>query len=138
MEKMAAEVGVLCSEIQGLVVNMDKFTKRFRQLVDYYPSRSEFARKTGFSRVSVDHWYKSNRLPSAENLYEICRTLNVSSDWLLGLSDNVDITTEVSDKLTILQATHLTKENLERIINANNDFMTLTNNVIEALFKGAK
>lgn len=36
----------------------------------------------------VSHWEKGNRKPSITTIRDLCRALVVSSDYLLGLSEN--------------------------------------------------
>jgi transcriptional regulator with XRE-family HTH domain len=44
------------------------------------------AKATGLSRQTIGFFYNGERLPNFENLSMICKTCNVSSDYLLGLS----------------------------------------------------
>lgn len=46
----------------------------------------EFAAKLGMTQQTVDLYLKSARKPSLEFVYNLCRTFDVSADWLLGLS----------------------------------------------------
>jgi len=39
------------------------------------------------TEVSVSRWVRGKRIPDAEMLYKLCKALNVSADYLLGLSD---------------------------------------------------
>lgn len=50
-------------------------------------SKSELARKIYVSRATVTRWeYKKTTL-SAEDAALVCKTLNISADWLLGLTE---------------------------------------------------
>lgn len=46
----------------------------------------EFAAKLGMTQQTVDLYLKGARKPSLEFVYNLCRTFDVSADWLLGLS----------------------------------------------------
>lgn len=62
------------------------FQDRFRKLCDEYGSYNAMAKATGLSRQTIGFFYNGERLPNFENLSMICKTCNVSSDYLLGLS----------------------------------------------------
>ena len=46
----------------------------------------EFAAKLGMTQQTVDLYLKGARKPSLEFVYNLCRTFDVSADWLLDLS----------------------------------------------------
>lgn len=48
-------------------------------------SQRELGRRIGATQASVSHYVKGKRLPGTVVLYKICRELDVSADWLLGL-----------------------------------------------------
>lgn len=39
------------------------------------------------TEVSVSRWVRGKRVPDAETLYKLCKALDVSADYLLGLSE---------------------------------------------------
>lgn len=47
----------------------------------------DFSNQLGLSRVTVSFYLHGERVPDITTLYIICDHYNVSSDWLLGLSD---------------------------------------------------
>ena len=47
----------------------------------------QFAALVGVTRPTMSYYLSGQRSPDAETLAQICRALNVSCDWLLGLSD---------------------------------------------------
>lgn len=47
---------------------------------------SEAARKAGLSPASVNFYVNGNRCPDAPALFKLCNALDVSADYLLGLS----------------------------------------------------
>ena len=46
---------------------------------------ASFCRKLGVAQTVYYRWANGKGQPNCESLYKICRTLHVSSDWLLGL-----------------------------------------------------
>lgn len=64
---------------------MDVFIDRMNELKGSM-NVSAFARKAGIPQPSMDKYLKG-RLPSIEILQSLCCRFGVSSDWLLGLSD---------------------------------------------------
>ncbi len=50
-------------------------------------SISDFADKAGITRQSASHYLNGDRMPDVITLKRICSVMNVSADWLLGLSD---------------------------------------------------
>lgn len=68
------------------------FTKRFRELQGER-TNTEFADFLGISRQTVGFYCNGDRIPDAQILRDIAKKCNVSSDWLLGLTDiqNPDI-----------------------------------------------
>ncbi|MBR3583588.1 MAG: helix-turn-helix transcriptional regulator [Kiritimatiellae bacterium] len=63
------------------------FSSRLKTLIGK-ESVSAFARKAGLKQASVDRYVKGIHAPNAEAIYTIATQFGVSSDWLLGLSDN--------------------------------------------------
>ncbi len=52
-------------------------------------TRSEFAKQLGVSRPLVAAYETGTREPSLKNLIALIQTLNIDSNWLLGLSPQV-------------------------------------------------
>jgi len=50
-------------------------------------SQSELADKIGVSQVKLSRWESGKFEPNLSELCTLCKTLGVTSDWLLGLSD---------------------------------------------------
>lgn len=67
---------------------MNKFKERISEaLAENHLSQSAFARKMFMSQGTVNNYCTGKREPSLDVLILICRELNVSSDYLLGLVD---------------------------------------------------
>lgn len=56
-------------------------------------SRADLAKKTGIALASLGFYERGEREPGADNIAKICRALNVSADYLLGLADSKQPTT---------------------------------------------
>ena len=52
-------------------------------------SKRAFASKIGVSAMSVSDWTNGNVQPTAENIYLTAEFFQVSSDYLLGLEDEL-------------------------------------------------
>lgn len=50
-------------------------------------SQKELSHKSGIERVQIHNFEKNHHKPSYESIISLAKTLNVSSDYLLGLSD---------------------------------------------------
>lgn len=61
-------------------------------MIEQKISEDEFAKRTGFHTEGKDNCLYGNKIPSIENLIKISEELNVSTDYLLGISDKPDIT----------------------------------------------
>lgn len=48
-------------------------------------SQRELGRRIGATQASVSHYVNGKRLPGPVALFKICRELDISADWLLGL-----------------------------------------------------
>ncbi|MBQ9257977.1 MAG: helix-turn-helix transcriptional regulator [Acidaminococcaceae bacterium] len=63
-----------------------EFKERLNLLALKYESTTEFAAALGISRQTVGFWLNGNRAPDADSLITISEKMDVSVDWLLGLS----------------------------------------------------
>ena len=50
-------------------------------------SKRKFAEKVGVSAMSVSDWMTGKIQPNAESIFLICKTFDVSADYLLGFID---------------------------------------------------
>ena len=66
----------------------NKFAERFNELLkEKNLSKRECARLCNISAQSVSDWSTGKIQPTAEMIYIVCKTLNESADFLLGLTE---------------------------------------------------
>lgn len=88
------------------------FQERLRELQGGM-SNTVFADFLGMSRQTVGFYLNGNRIPDILGLEQIARKCNVSSDWLLGLSNSKNTSTE---KQQIHQTTGLSERFIDYVI----------------------
>jgi transcriptional regulator with XRE-family HTH domain len=67
---------------------MNKFAERLKEILKYnHISQNEFAKKIGMSQSIVNNYCTGRREPSLDALMLICKTLDESADYMLGLED---------------------------------------------------
>ncbi len=67
-------------------INVDTNTfggRLYEKIIEKFGSRYAFEKATGFSRESVLLYIKNKRNPNIMILAEMCKTLDVSADYLL-------------------------------------------------------
>ncbi|MBQ2714975.1 MAG: helix-turn-helix transcriptional regulator [Clostridia bacterium] len=65
-----------------------EFTKRFNEILKSSgKTQAEIARALNVTKQCVNDYKTGKTLPSINTLYELCAYLEVSADYLLGLSD---------------------------------------------------
>lgn len=68
----------------------DIFTERFNEILKYSNiSQNMLAKKVGLAKQSISNFKTGRSFPSIQTLRLICKELEVSADYLLGLSDNI-------------------------------------------------
>lgn len=68
------------------------FSERLKSVLDEkHITQSELSRETGIKRQNIYQYVNNKSVGSIENLVKISKALNVSTDYLLGLSDHKDI-----------------------------------------------
>ena len=66
----------------------DVFKTRLKQsITERGLTQRMLATLIGTTEQSVSRWAKGNRTPNADMLYRMCKALDVSADYLLGLSE---------------------------------------------------
>lgn len=70
-----------------------EFKMKIRELIAASKmSEQDFMQETGFNKEEKDSCLYGNKIPSIEDLIKISEALNISTDYLLGISDKPDIT----------------------------------------------
>ena len=65
-----------------------KFLERLNEALKLSPlSQMEIAEKLGVNKATITNYKKGKISPSLETFYELCKILDISADYLLGLSD---------------------------------------------------
>ena len=69
-------------------MNKIVFQDRLKQSIqDRGITQRMLATLTGTTEVSISRWANGSRLPNTDALYKLCKALDVSADYLLGLSN---------------------------------------------------
>lgn len=67
----------------------NKFAERLTEILEEKEiSKRECARKCNISAQSISDWTTGKIQPTAEMIYIVAKTLNVSADYLLGIIEN--------------------------------------------------
>lgn len=70
--------------------NMATFKDRLKELrLSRHMNRAELERFCDLHKGSISIYEKGTRYPDVFTLVKICKCLNVSADWLLGLKEDV-------------------------------------------------
>ena len=65
-----------------------KFCERFNEILSTTDkTQTEIANAIGVAKQCITDYKKGKTVPSIETLYLLCQYLEVSADYLLGLSD---------------------------------------------------
>jgi len=73
------------------MVRKDTFGERLNRLLyEQKLSQVELDRRTGIGRANISRYVCNKQTPTVDSLIAICKTLNVSADWLLGLRKERD------------------------------------------------
>lgn len=52
-------------------------------------TQKQLAEKLGVDPANITNWKTGKNIPSVETLYALCKLLNVSADYLLGLDEEL-------------------------------------------------
>ena len=67
---------------------VDEIKKRFRQeIIHSGMTTVELARRVGVSPEMITQYCTTKKLPRLDTFARLCRALDVSADYMLGLSD---------------------------------------------------
>ena len=68
---------------------MKNFNESLKEVrIEKNISQSQLAKDTGLSQSAISFWESGERLPSIQAIIILAKYYNVSSDYLLGLTDN--------------------------------------------------
>ncbi|MDE6849905.1 MAG: helix-turn-helix domain-containing protein [Clostridia bacterium] len=71
---------------------VNKFAQRLSELLETSGlSKRAFAQQINVSAMSVSDWTTGKVQPIAENIYLVAKYFKVSSDYLLGLEDELGV-----------------------------------------------
>ena len=69
---------------------MNKFSNRLKELrLENNLKQSELAKGLGVSQAAVARWEANLQIPNIEIAYKVAKYFNVSTDYLLSLTDYV-------------------------------------------------
>lgn len=95
----------------------DIFKKRFKELrIQTHKTQEELANDLGISRGAVSYYENGDRVPDIKTLYCIADYFDVTSDYLIGLSDNSTQDLSIQD---ICQKTGLSDKTINNIVKLN-------------------
>lgn len=118
--------------------DLEKFSYRLTVLLDEHNmSQTQLAKKVGTTNVTICRYINGERIPRIDVASKIASVFNVSLDYFLGISENVDtenLTKNQDVDIAILMKslysldgnTHLSKKQIEMIktlLLANKDFI---------------
>ena len=86
------------------------FIDRFNEIVGADATQEEIAQKIGTSRQNVGNWLSGKSKPDINMLAKIATAYEVSTDYLLGISD---VKTSDAEKKAACEYTHLTDEAID-------------------------
>ncbi len=67
-----------------------KFTERFNECLKFTKlTQTEIAKYCNITKQNISNFKAGRAFPSIETLYLLCECLEVSSDFMLGLDDNI-------------------------------------------------
>ena len=73
------------------MAHKDTFGERLNTvLYEQELSQADLDKRTGIGRANIRRYVCNKQMPTVDSLIAICKTLNVSADWLLGLRKERD------------------------------------------------
>ena len=68
------------------MAHKDTFGERLNMvLYEQELSQADLDKRTGIGRANISRYVCNKQMPTVDSLISICKTLDVSADWLLGL-----------------------------------------------------
>lgn len=92
-------------------------------------NQKELAHILGISPATLNGYEKGNHDPKSDGLVKIAKSCNVTTDFLLGLSDNIEKQTSVSNVIPkieeiIKKANQLNKDGLSKLNDYADDLVS--------------
>lgn len=88
---------------QGAKIELVGFAERFTQVLQRIGGISEFVRRSGRSRATIDRWANAQTPPSLLDLIEIARIGEVSLEWLIEGAGEPEIVSNSSKEAEVVQ-----------------------------------
>lgn len=103
--------------------------------------QSELSKRTGISPVSISRYLSGIRFPRGTEIIKICNALNISSDYLLGLDD--EMTRNKEEVVSVIKLVEICKDTADKyemeqreLIRKKNSFADLLEATVkEACFR---
>lgn len=92
------------------------FQDRFVELVGSSATQEEIAKKANTSRQNVGNWINGKSRPDINALVEIAKGYDVSTDWLLGLTNIKSADTDIK---AVCEYTGLSEEAIRQLTSLN-------------------
>ena len=108
---------------------MSVFAKRLKEMRESKGlTRKELGKASGVDPSLISRYESGERAPTADNLLKIAKTLECSTDYLLGLTDNPqpwsnDLPESVKKQLERLQELENEVKKLKEVIKTLNDIV---------------
>lgn len=80
-------------------------------------SQKELATSAGVTEAAMSHYIKGDRIPRGANLLNIAKALGITTNVLLGESEEDDVSYEQINTLVARKAKDFTKEQKKALIN---------------------
>lgn len=72
------------------MISITKYQERFNECLKYaHVKQSDLAAAAGVTKQCISDYKYGRSVPSIDTLYLICKYLDVSADYLLGLTDDM-------------------------------------------------
>lgn len=91
--------------------------------------QKDLAKELDVTDNTVSYWCNGSRIPNTEQIIQIARVLNVSSDYLLGLSD---VATKNEDVQYICEFTGLSADSVNNLLDINYEKKNYKDSIFEA------
>ena len=78
-------------------------------------SQKELAKELGMSPTGLYNWEKNKREPNILQIMNICNILNISADWLVGLSEQKEKPTMTDGEFKEILCNPIKRNFIERV-----------------------